>query len=88
MEWDTALKWLGIGLVAAGVSTAVVLLINWKLTGPAATAVARAEARAELDRILVAAAEKAKAKTAAAAAPAVPPPVYPQSEASALVYHV
>jgi hypothetical protein len=64
MDWKEALKWIGV-LVAAGmIGTVLELVIEAKLTGPAAVNTARAEARAEVDRIMAQALTQANKQTA------------------------
>ncbi len=86
MDWKEAAKWIGI-LVAAGlISTAIELMLEWRVFGPAAQAAARADARAEVDRIMTAAIKKAQARSAPMVAPppTYVPPTYVPSQAEVI----
>jgi hypothetical protein len=85
MDWHEAFKWIGI-LVAAGlISTAIELVLEYKVFNPQAANIARAEARAEVDRIMTAAVKQSGFRASSVSEPKF---VAPQNEASKLVYHV
>lgn len=81
MDWKEAAKWVGI-LVAAGlVGTAIEMILEWKVFGPATMTAARSEARNEVDRIMTAALKQSQAHQV--------PFVAPQKDQSpSLVFHV
>jgi len=82
MDLKEAAKWVGI-LVAAGlISTAIELVLEWRVFGPASQATARAEARAEVDRIMTAALKQTQTK---APALSVPAPKYTPSQSDAIM---